>query len=140
MLKVIGKLGDIGQVVLPLSGGGIALHRKDYKGFCLFAVAVAVNQIAIEIIKNIIQVERPNGRRGSFPSGHTVAAFTAVGFLARRYDAVHQMPWTLCVYSILASMVGVFRVLTNNHWVSDVVGGALLGVTVCVLLIPTEST
>lgn len=134
MRRVIGRLGDIGQVVLPLSAGLQALSLRDYRGFCLLTVATVINQICIEILKNVTAVKRPNGREGSFPSGHTAAAFLSMSFIVCRYGAT-EMPWTVFIYAVLCSMVGASRVITNNHWASDTVGGFFLAMSVTALLV-----
>lgn len=45
MSKMIGRLGDVGQVALPLGAGLQALYFGDYRGFFLLALAIAVNQV-----------------------------------------------------------------------------------------------
>jgi membrane-associated phospholipid phosphatase len=59
----------------------------------------------------------------SFPSGHTTIAFaTAVGI--DRETRAGWVPWV--VYPV-ATLVGWSRIHENDHWLSDVVGGAALG-------------
>jgi membrane-associated phospholipid phosphatase len=62
----------------------------------------------------------------SFPSGHTLTAFALSTTLA---DAIDNTWADVGLYS-LAAGTGVARVIQNHHWASDVVGGALLGLTV----------
>lgn len=62
----------------------------------------------------------------SFPSGHTLTAFALSTTLA---DAIDNTWADIGLYS-LAVGTGVSRVVKNVHWTSDVVGGALLGLTV----------
>jgi len=57
--------------------------------------------------------------RSSFTSNHTALAFALVTPFARQ----HQMPW---LYG-LAAATALGRVQQREHWVSDTVGGALLG-------------
>jgi membrane-associated phospholipid phosphatase len=60
---------------------------------------------------------------GSFPSGHTIAAFSIATVIARRYP--HQR-WVPYVAYGLAGMVGFSRLTLLSHFPSDVfVGGAL---------------
>jgi membrane-associated phospholipid phosphatase len=137
MNQTIGCLGDVGQVVLPLGAGVQALFYRDYRGFFLLALATAVNQVCIEGLKKVTNITRPSGGRGSFPSGHTAAAFLGAGFIACRYG-MSQMPWTVFIYALFATFVGASRVATNNHWVSDTVGGCLLALTICVICVPRQ--
>src|SRR3990167_9581805 len=64
--------------------------------------------------------------RTSFPSGHTVSAFSLASVFAARSEsrAVKVM-----VYS-LASSVALQRVYADKHWASDVLAGAALGTAV----------
>jgi len=67
----------------------------------------------------------------SFPSGHTTAAFTGavfVGMMFNRYypDSSLRLPvWITALTA--ASATGVFRVMSGNHYVTDVVSGAVIG-------------
>jgi undecaprenyl-diphosphatase len=70
-----------------------------------------------------------NGALGSFPSGHTSAAFATATVLARELDAKHPAEKWL-VNSVLfggATFIGFSRVYDRQHWPSDVVAGAALG-------------
>ncbi len=60
---------------------------------------------------------------GSFPSGHTAAAFTLAGGLC-----LLSFRRSLKVLALsLAVLVGVARMAVGIHWPVDVVGGALVG-------------
>lgn len=58
----------------------------------------------------------------SFPSNHSAVAFAAVTPFAKEYDA----PW---LYG-LAAVSSMGRVASRQHWVSDVVGGSVIGYAV----------
>ena len=68
----------------------------------------------------------PFGDFNSFPSGHTLTAFAVSTTLA---DAIDNTWADVGLYT-LAAGTGVARVVQDHHWTSDVVGGALLGLTV----------
>ncbi|WP_052446297.1 phosphatase PAP2 family protein [Geoalkalibacter ferrihydriticus] len=59
----------------------------------------------------------------SLPSGHTANAFSLAGVLSRRSEQA-WMPWV--AYG-MASLVGAARIQSDDHWVSDVLVGALMG-------------
>lgn len=63
--------------------------------------------------------------RGSFPSGHAVIAFALATSLA---DDIHRAPATVALYTV-ATGTALSRLNDDRHWLSDVVGGAVLGVT-----------
>ena len=62
---------------------------------------------------------KPGTGGSSFPSNHVTAVFAGVAPFAREYDA----PW---LYDI-ASVTNLARILKNQHWFSDTMGGSLLG-------------
>jgi membrane-associated phospholipid phosphatase len=61
-------------------------------------------------------------RFNSFPSGHSVAAFSVATVLARQIDNVAV---TIGLYT-LASSTALSRVYTGQHWFSDVVFGGIM--------------
>jgi undecaprenyl-diphosphatase len=64
----------------------------------------------------------------AFPSGHTAAAFAlavTVLFYNRRLGII---------FVFVAALVGVSRVWANVHWPIDIVGGAVLGTVVAIVL------
>ena len=63
--------------------------------------------------------------RGSFPSGHAVMAFALATSLA---DDIHRVPATVALYTV-ATGTALSRLNDDRHWLSDVAGGAVLGVT-----------
>lgn len=64
---------------------------------------------------------------GSFPSGHTIAAFSVATIIARRYPNRRWVPFL--AYG-LAGLVGFSRVTNQAHFPSDVFVGAALGYAV----------
>jgi membrane-associated phospholipid phosphatase len=92
--------------------------------------------VATEGLKYTIGRERPNkghphafhpfGRDTSFPSGHTVPAFTAATIAVEEYPSVT----TAVSLFGLATAVGVSRIAADEHWTGDVVASAALGVVI----------
>lgn len=62
----------------------------------------------------------------SFPSGHTIVAFAFSGVLAERIKNV----WASIGLYGLATACGVSRLYTDEHWISDVVFGAIVSLSV----------
>jgi membrane-associated phospholipid phosphatase len=88
--------------------------------------AVLVNGIYTFALKNAVNRPRPHqGDRFSFPSGHTSNAFAVATVWARHYGLKGAVP----AYT-LAGLVGVSRLASGKHHLSDVVAGATLGYTV----------
>jgi membrane-associated phospholipid phosphatase len=64
---------------------------------------------------------------GSFPSGHSMVAFSVATIIARRYRNHRWVPYA--AYGA-ASLVGFSRLTLNVHFLSDVVMGGALGYTI----------
>lgn len=67
-----------------------------------------------------------NSAPTTFPSGHTAGtAFLAATFLDEQYR--HVSKWISVGGYVIATSVGVSRILNNRHWISDVLAGAGIG-------------
>ncbi len=64
---------------------------------------------------------------GSFPSGHSIEAFSVATIIARRYGNHRWVPYA--AYG-LASLVGFSRLTLNVHFLSDVFMGGALGYSI----------
>ena len=90
----------------------------------VFSFALMV--ITVSSIKSLAGVLRPDGSDLlSFPSGHTATAFTSACLLYKEYGRKSIL---VSVVAYLPAVVtGITRQLNNRQWLSDVVGGAVLG-------------
>ena len=61
----------------------------------------------------------------AFPSGHTTTAFSLATVIASQYGE-ESFPVRAAAYSV-AGLVGLARLGTQDHWISDVFAGACLG-------------
>ncbi|MBQ0024223.1 MAG: phosphatase PAP2 family protein [Bacteroidales bacterium] len=91
------------------------------------AFSAGISEITAFSLKYALGRERPDkSENTSFPSGHTVKAFTAATVLQKEYG--WKYPWIgFCGYAT-ASAVGFSRILNNKHWGTDVLAGALVGI------------
>lgn len=88
--------------------------------------AVLVNGLYTFALKNAVGRQRPHSAdRLSFPSGHTSNAFAVATVWARHYGVKGAVP----AYTF-ASLIGVSRLASGKHHLSDVVAGATLGYAV----------
>lgn len=69
---------------------------------------------------------RAFGGKSSFPSGHATEAFAVASVIAAHYDS----GWVKGVAYGSAVLVGFARIHHQDHFFSDVAGGALLGTAV----------
>ena len=92
----------------------------------MFGLKIALMVITVSSIKSLAGVLRPDGSDLlSFPSGHTATAFTSACLLYKEYGRKSIL---VSVVAYLPAVVtGITRQLNNRHWLSDVVGGAVIG-------------
>lgn len=65
---------------------------------------------------------------GSFPSGHTITAFSVATVIARQYGRHHR--WVPYVAYGTAALIGFSRLSLGAHFTADVFAGAALGYAV----------
>lgn len=114
------------------------------KTFVGALVALAAGGIAVQALKHLVGRARPAlnlgdfyfigphfspGGYDSFPSGHTTAMFALLAFLSRYYPGSTVPAY---VFGFLLSFLG--RVITGQHFLTDIIGGAILGTFVGVIV------
>ena len=118
------KVGDVLAFAIPAAAYGSTYYRDDKEGRQQFYYSFATNLAATQVLKSVIDKERPNGRdEDSFPSGHTSVAFQGASFIHKRYGLEYSIP----AY-IGAGFVAYSRVEADEHDVTDVLAGAALGI------------
>lgn len=94
-------------------------------------VALAPVNLAVEGLKWTVGRTRPDGdsrrRNSSFPSSHSANAWAAATVLTRRW----RRAWP--AFALLAALVSFSRMYLDRHYLSDVLAGALLGVSLTLL-------
>lgn len=92
------------------------------------ALSAAIMAGLVNTIKYTVAERRPDGSAAnSFPSGHTATAFMAATILHKEYGLTRSLWYSVGGYTV-ATGIGVFRVMNNRHWVSDVMMGAGIGI------------
>jgi membrane-associated phospholipid phosphatase len=143
--KNITYLGDgavnIGISSLFILNGLIFKNHKSIETGYLSTKAIVHAGIVVFVLKTIAGRERPfytdhQGRfhlfnrleEGSafhsFPSGHTITAFSMATVIAKEY---RDKKWVGVTSYGLASLVGMSRIGLDKHWASDVFIGSVLG-------------
>lgn len=115
--------GDVTQITMPASVALYTVYKRDYASTLYFGEVFAIAQGTTLLLKNTVKEKRPDGADQSFPSGHTMAAFTSAAFLDQRYN-IKAKYW----FYGAATLVGISRITSNRHWTHDVITGALIGV------------
>ncbi len=118
-----GTLGTLGGLTLFGPKASRPRHRKSLE---VFVVSQLINAGLTDLLKIAVARPRPDsGARNSFPSGHTSSAAAWATFLWRRYGWKAGLPATL-----FATLVGFSRIQDRRHYLSDVLAGAVLGVSI----------
>jgi membrane-associated phospholipid phosphatase len=140
----------IATIATPISLYAIGLIRRDSKmqrTALLAGEALADAEILTTVLKDATGRVRPaaipakgnfsdswfesSGSRlrgaGSFPSGHTIAAFSIATVIARRYGNHRWVPYA--AYG-MAALVGFSRLSLSAHFLSDVFMGGALGYSI----------
>lgn len=92
----------------------------------IFCTASALMAICVYPTKSIINIKRPDGSTSnSFPSGHTAMAFMGAELLRREYRG---NMWVGIGGYTMAALTGFLRMYNNRHWLTDVIGGAGIGI------------
>jgi len=130
---------------LGLPGGYIAiayatahgLHRRGRSGGPAIVTSAWLGWLVHRAAKLMYTRRRPR-RRGvkprddSYPSGHTTGATAlalTTAYVFRRRSLI-SLPGAVAIASIAPTVMGAYRVIDDEHWATDVVGGWLLGVAI----------
>src|SRR5207249_1159665 len=84
-VDAISSAGDVLQLVLPATAGGLTLGLRDWQGTLQLAESSALTLGVTYGLKYSVHETRPNGGSQSFPSGHSSISFSAAEFLRKRY-------------------------------------------------------
>ena len=118
---------------------GYVFFRRNIQVRCRglkFLLSIGFSQLITEVLKIIVNRERPADRYpyeifvsstthdGSFPSGHTSAAFATATILV-----LENEKWYIAVPAYLwAGSVAYSRMYLGKHYPSDVMGGVMIGI------------
>ncbi|MGH2360156.1 MAG: glycosyltransferase family 39 protein, partial [bacterium] len=137
-LNALGSAETLGLLCALLAVGGYltgTLHR--IKSAVGGIAALALAGVAAQGLQHVFGRARPWQHRGdfhfigpavinegfdSFPSGPATTCFALATFMSRAYPR-----WTRPVYGIAAAVALIGQVAMGRNFLSDVVGGALLG-------------
>jgi len=73
-----------------------------------------------------------NRGKTSFPSGHSMAAFGMYGLMAFFFD--EKRKWLALLCAITAILVAFSRIFLVQHFLADILGGALIGLLIAGLV------
>ncbi|HUQ62200.1 MAG TPA: phosphatase PAP2 family protein [Acidimicrobiales bacterium] len=117
---------------------GVLAWKRRWVQLSAFALAIVSSEILIGTVKVLYERPRPPGSLidtsgFSFPSGHAIAgAVTAVGLvIVLLQPGSRRWKWELRA-AAFAFLMAASRPYLGAHWLTDVVAGGLLGVTLAI--------
>jgi membrane-associated phospholipid phosphatase len=127
---------------VSIYAAGLIKHDSKLQKTALLAgEAVADSEILATVLKAVDRRARPasfanqgnywdswtdgSSTNGSFPSGHTIAAFSVATVISRQYGRSHR--WLPYVAYGTATLIGFSRLSLGAHFTTDVFAGAALG-------------
>ena len=127
--------GWFGVLVVPIGGAiALVLLRRPWAG-AYFLAAEAISAGGVQILKHLFGRVRPEdiivvSDYGSYPSGHVANAAT----LAVAAAVIFPRVWVMIVGGAWVVLMAFSRTYLHAHWLSDTVGGALLGAGAALLV------
>ncbi len=107
------------------------IHRRSWRPGAFTAV-VAGCSMALTLVTKLL-THRPDPHQdiattgGSFPSGHVLALVACLGCCALIWSSSTRW-WHWVLVAVPSTMMSAALLYTAAHWVTDVLGGAVLGV------------
>lgn len=127
---ILARTGDSAFWIVVIA---VLLWRQDPMGMKLVWV-VLVTAVAVFLLKGIFKRQRPiatkkiTNDKYAFPSGHS-ARSTAVAIAL-----AFAFPSKTLLFLLWATAVALARVALSRHYLTDVIGGAVVGVVTAVVI------
>jgi undecaprenyl-diphosphatase len=141
--KVVTDLGSLPVVaVLTLATAVWALTRRRWIDAAALAVGFGLDVLLVHVAKAAYDRTRPPGslidvNYSAYPSGHTAyaVALVACATVLVRAGSGWAVRFALVTVAVaLVAVVAITRVYLRAHYLTDVIGGAALGVAVWALV------
>jgi len=121
--------------LVPIVFIGVLLFLRRFWAALYFGLAMGVSPLLVQLLKGLFDRPRPewilvHADLGSFPSGHSANAAT----LAVALGLVFWRLWIWAAGAVWVVLMMLSRTYLGAHWISDTIGGLLLGAAVAVIV------
>lgn len=134
------------EVALPVTlvvGLLVAWRRRRWEIAAEAAIRVGLVVASVLLIKPLLAVPGPTrnplgDHGGAFPSGHTTSTLVCVALLLAWLGRPRSAAGRATVVAVAVAIVAVSVLYLDYHYLSDVVGGVLLGLVIVTLPLTTS--
>lgn len=127
--------GWIAKLAVPIAIAVALVLARRWRAATFALLAFLISAGLVQALKHLFGRARPEDMLvasdfGSFPSGHTANAATIAAVAVLLFPRV----WTVILAALWVLAMAFSRTLLSVHWMSDTIGGALVGIAAPLLL------
>jgi membrane-associated phospholipid phosphatase len=132
------------EIALPITlafGLLVSWRRRRWAIAGEAAIRVGLVVASVLVVKPLLAVPGPTrdslgGHGGAFPSGHTTSTLVCVALILAWVGRPRGATGRVAVNAVVVAIVAWSAIYLNFHYLSDVVGGVVLGALIAILPLP----